>query len=117
MKDVKPQLLGVGAGGKPGHAAAPLNLQLALQLLFEAAPTGDAGHAEVEVGARALGECRVEPSEGFAGRSGRGMLGVDDGDARSALGEMVGERCADDPGADDDDVAGAVVIQFRSLYT
>ena len=76
-----------------------------MQFLFETVPAGDAEHAEVEIRARAFGEGRVEPSEGFAACAGGWMLGIDDGDAGSAPGKMVGQRCAEDAGAGDNDVS------------
>ena len=117
VQDIATQLFGVGPRRKPSHTTAPLDLQIAGELLFEPVPAVDAEHAEVEVGARALGERRVQPSEGLPRCPSGRMLGVDEGYAGSTLGEMVGQGCADDPSADDDDVFVAMRSQFRSVYS
>jgi hypothetical protein len=41
------------------------------------------------------------------------MLGVDDSDARPALGKMVGQRGTEDSGAGDDDVSHRVSFDCK----
>lgn len=44
------------------------------------------------------------------------MPGVDYGDAGTAFGQVVGQACAEDPRAGDDDVVGVVMGQIE-VYT